>query len=430
VIDLHVPAGNILIRDPLPVRVTGVGPGQRVTLETCTQPFEARAAATFLADESGVVDTARDAPVHGDYAECDAAGLIWSARLADDRDLREVLDCQDELRPLVTQITAVIDGRTVATAQVERRAYAANVERVRVEHGRLRGALFRPVGIADPPRVVVVGGSTGGCYELPAAVLAAEGFAALALAYFAYEDLPPALADIPLEYFDEAFAYMDAIAGPGPVGVLGQSRGGELALLLGATFPQVRAVVAAVPSSVLMTSQGPDGTVGPVSWTLHGGPVKAPLGVPFDEDWLTAMGAAAAGATGPMPEPLAGTPMTSRALAGAGDLTRSMIPVEQTRGPILLLSGTADQMWPSALLCDLAEKRLADHDFAYPVEQVRYAGAGHTAAITPGFPTTRNWLTHAQFPIPMAVGGEPAATARAQADAWRRIPEFLKKHLG
>jgi len=56
--------------------------------------------------------------------------------------------------------------------------------------------------------VLVLSGSNGGVPVRPAAWLAAPGYAALALAYFRYEDLPPLLEAIPLEYFQRALAWM------------------------------------------------------------------------------------------------------------------------------------------------------------------------------------------------------------------------------
>lgn len=47
-------------------------------------------------------------------------------------------------------------------------------------------------------------GGIGGLVEFRASLLAAHGFAVLALAYFAYEDLPKLLQEVNLEYFEEA----------------------------------------------------------------------------------------------------------------------------------------------------------------------------------------------------------------------------------
>ena len=119
----------------------------------------------------------------------------------------------------------------------------------------LVGTLFRPAGDGPFPTVLVIGGSQGGqgfsgqC----AALLAGHGYASLALSYFAGEGLPEHLVGIRLEYFARAMSWLRAqpYARDGGVAVVGRSRGGELALLLGATFPEVRTVVAYCPSNVV-----------------------------------------------------------------------------------------------------------------------------------------------------------------------------------
>src|SRR5947199_123091 len=83
----------------------------------------------------------------------------------------------------------------------------------------------------------------------------------MALAYFNYEGLPQDLIEIPLEYFETAIGWLqrrpdldgDRIA------VSGTSRGGELVLLLGATFPAVKAVIAYVPSGIVHGGIGRSG---------------------------------------------------------------------------------------------------------------------------------------------------------------------------
>lgn len=47
-------------------------------------------------------------------------------------------------------------------------------------------------------------GGAGGLIEFRAGLLASRGFAVLALAFFAYEDLPRTLSQLDLEYFEEA----------------------------------------------------------------------------------------------------------------------------------------------------------------------------------------------------------------------------------
>jgi hypothetical protein len=50
--------------------------------------------------------------------------------------------------------------------------------------------LFRPLPPGPRPTVIVLSGSLGGMLEGSAAVLASQGFAALALAYFGVNPLP------------------------------------------------------------------------------------------------------------------------------------------------------------------------------------------------------------------------------------------------
>jgi acetyl esterase/lipase len=102
----------------------------------------------------------------------------------------------------------------------------------------------------------VLGGSEGGLLgEGVAATLARRGYAALALAYFGTRSLPSELVEIPVEYFAEALRWRrlrpDEADGD-RVALMGGSKGGELALLLGATYPEdIRAVVGYVPSGVV-----------------------------------------------------------------------------------------------------------------------------------------------------------------------------------
>jgi dienelactone hydrolase len=128
------------------------------------------------------------------------------------------------------------------------------IQTIQVRDGGLVGTFYLP-GTAPPwPAVVVVGGSSPGIFGLPGSMFASSGIASLALAYFGMPGLPKTFERIPLEYFKLALDWLahradvrqDAIA------VAGASRGGELALLLAATYPQFRAVVSWVGSGLAL----------------------------------------------------------------------------------------------------------------------------------------------------------------------------------
>jgi dienelactone hydrolase len=80
------------------------------------------------------------------------------------------------------------------------------VDRWPVREGGLVGTFFRPSTPGPHPAVIVLGGSDGGLREGSAAVLARQGYATLALAYFGVEGLPPELVEVPVEYFGRAIA--------------------------------------------------------------------------------------------------------------------------------------------------------------------------------------------------------------------------------
>ncbi|KAK7078101.1 Acyl-coenzyme A amino acid N-acyltransferase 1, partial [Halocaridina rubra] len=51
-------------------------------------------------------------------------------------------------------------------------------------------------------------GVAGGLFEFRSALLASRGFSSLALAIFAYEDLPKELEEINISYIEEAVEYL------------------------------------------------------------------------------------------------------------------------------------------------------------------------------------------------------------------------------
>jgi dienelactone hydrolase len=418
---IEIEPTDALVDAPVTMRLDGFPAGQQVTVRAQMAHYlgytwESRA--TFRADAQGRVDVSTQRPADGTYEPLDPMGLFWSMAPPAGAEVRGI--SPTSVDPLQVQFTAEVNGAVVASAQVERRLMAPHVSRTEVRDEGLVATLFRPPGSGRCPTVIVVGGSGGGLWEAPAALLASHGFVTLALAYFGIAPLPPGLVEIPLEYFGTAIHWLQRQAGvqPQALAVLGESRGGELALLLGATFSEIRAVVAYVPSGVLWMGIPVGGTAHPEpppAWTWHGRPLPFMRGgiVGSAIDWTHS--------------PVALAPGYVAALQNRSLVEQATIPVEKTQGPILLISGQADRM-SSPRLAEVAVRRAQQHHLAFPVEHVSYPHAGHLLTL-PYLPTTLRFRQHPIRHIDVDYGGTPAGDAFARADSWAKVVAFLRKNL-
>ncbi|HTS59230.1 MAG TPA: acyl-CoA thioester hydrolase/BAAT C-terminal domain-containing protein [Terriglobales bacterium] len=277
----------------------------------------------------------------------------------------------------------------------------------------LVGRFRLPAGRSRSPGLLVLAGAEGGLESADklAEQFAGEGFASLALAYFGAPSLPAMLEEIPLEYFHKAIDWLREAPGVdgGHVGVAGHSKGGEAALLVGASAPQVRAVVAYVPSHVVWESlsfQSPPRS----SWSYRGSPV------PFVRYARATERMQHEGVRGLYAASLEADPDAVRA---------AEIPVEKTHGAILLVSAGQDGVWPSSEMAGRVMERLRANRFAYPYQHLEYPDAGHAIMGLRDVPAVvKSDRGELRF------GGTDAANASARVDAWTKVFRFLREHLG
>jgi len=407
-----------LIDEPLQIAVRGLPPGAVATvrahlLDPRGVPWSSHAA--YRADGEGSIDLTRDAPVSGMYAGIDGDGLIASLSVACGL-ARRTFD-NSEVAPLVVEFVAELDGRRVAHAQAERLFVAAGVRATALRESPLSGVFFQPPTDEARPGVIVLGGSSGKLLfaSQVAALLAGHGFPSLALAYFGLDGLPRNLIEIPIAYFRTAMAWFASRPGVrrDAIGIVGRSRGAELALLLATRFPAIRSVVAYCPSSIVWNGLRGDEPVDLSAWRESDRPV------PFLS--LMATGLSDLRSRVLRTAPVALTPLFGAALDGAVP-PETIIPVEKTNGPILLISGDDDRMWPSARMGDQIIERLAAHGHPFRSRHCRYPGAGHLMR-SPGVPTSVLDNT-------FAFGGRGPAQAAANRAAWTESIAFLRESLG
>lgn len=407
------------VDEPVPIVVEGVGGAARVDVRATARSrdgVEWASRATFEPGDSRTVNTAEAAPVAGTYDGADASGPFWSMVPAG-TDPGGPFPPRVLFRPPaagydVTVAAETADGRT-ASATTTRRLYDPAIERRPLGDG-LVGELYAPPGDGTAPGVVHLHGAGGRPHVGTARLLASRGIATLALRYFGDPDpIPDTLTEVPLAYVERAVERLraDERVDGSRVGLVGFSRGGELALLAASRLGAVDAVAGWVPSGVvwegLRRGRTPAGTSG---WAVDGEPV--PYLALADVD--------------PGPPPAPSLPFFSRALENASDdaLRAASVPVEDADAPVHLVSATDDRRWPSTALCERVVARLDAAGYPRPYRHDRYDGAGHYLRL-PTLPTAGTARDRFR-----AYGGDRVANARASAGAWSGTLRFLREHLG
>ena len=414
-----------LADEPITLRLSGFEPGKIVNVKAELKDdagviWSSRAA--FEVDADGIVDLAEQGPVSGTYDKPDRSGFLWSMSPESDAKILSNYK-KDTVEPDPIAVTVELDGDIVASHEFERAYLLPGVEGEPVlEEGR-GGMYFKPSAGEPRPGIIVLGGSDGRMRKDFAALLASRGYAALALGYFSLEGLPKELIEIPLEYFEKAIGWMEKrqeVSG-GQLGVLGKSKGGELALLVGATFKEIKAVVSYVGSGVVFQGihEDPRDRKVQSSWSWQGQPVpflpfKQGLSSLFKIIWVKSL-----------KRPFVTRPMYEAAMKDVDDLEKAAIKVENTNGPLLLVSGEHDQVWPSSRLSQIAVERLASHNHPFPYKHLSYNDAGHGLGL-PYRPTMVNQLFEPPSMI-LPFGGSPEENARACEDAWKHVLDFLEE---
>lgn len=204
------------------------------------------------------------------------------------------------------------------------------------------------------------------------------------------------------------------------VGVIGMSRGSELALLASVLLDGVGPVVAFAPSGISWSGIGAAGPVESAAWTFRGDAIPYARTAATPPEFVRP----------PTPDapPLALRPIFETALADRTLWQNAEVAVESAKGPILLVSGEDDAMWPATTMATMIERRAAAWGFGHEVVHLRYPGAGHTAGGVPGLPAEtaiRHPLTGGYY----ALGGTNAGNAAARQDSWPKVVSFLTDAL-
>jgi uncharacterized protein len=256
---------------------------------------------------------------------------------------------------------------------------------------------YPPSGEQGNVAIMFLGGSGGGIPKyFGVEKYAAKGYPCIIVGYFRTKNTPDYLEMIPLEYFEAAIKKFKSYpeVGDKKIVLIGQSKGGELVLLLASRYKQIEGVIARVPGSVVFHGIG-----GPSSsWSYKGKPLPfVPRYEPFDNSKIS---------HGRWIERYKLTLTQTEAVEKAA------IKVENINGPVLILTGKEDTAWPSSQMGEMIVKRLKENYFPHWYKHFAYENAGHS-------------LNEYYF-----MGGTKEGNKKARIDVEQRISNFLRRVSG
>jgi dienelactone hydrolase len=396
--------------------IEGAPPGATVTLEATmvdsdSDPWSSKT--TWEADDDGRVTVADSEPVTGAYEDASTMGWLWSMTPESKEEPFSHSVSADEKAVSLTATTDV--GRVETDVTLELNDPGISLSRIQSDD--FVGGIAEPAGDGPHPGVLLLHGAAPYSQWRLMQLLASHGYAALGLQYFGDGDpVPDALERVQLPYFDRAQRWFRdrEFVQDAPVGVIGESRGGELAFLLGARFDWVGAVVSYVGSGV---GWGAAGNTAVPAWEDDGEPVpflqtEGRLRLTEDGEYYRT------------------TPMHEAGLdaVDASTLEQATFAVENADCPVLAISGGDDQLWPATRLSEIAMDRLREHDFEYDFEHASYEAAGHGIS-EPFLPTANREGRSIQGRRSFAFGGTAAGYATADSDSWPKVRSYLEKGL-
>lgn len=279
--EVEVTGTQLRTGQPPRIAVEGLEPGSRVRVHALRmfagwdtdgkggwkkvlKPLHAWA--DYEADAQGRVRTWVRGPLAGTFAGSDAYGLLWSGRPT---------SAADPMLPAGVDLVTLAEGAGRIVVSREGRVLASHaigaekVEGLRSEaiaQGRLNGHFAAPADGARHPAVILLHGSEGGNRDSAREIaerFAAQGYAAFALNYFAWdlaglEGVPNAHVNQPIELISTVRDWLAARpeADISRLGLYGHSKGAEYAEVAAVHLPWIKAVAACVPTDAVWEGYG------------------------------------------------------------------------------------------------------------------------------------------------------------------------------
>lgn len=419
---LRVTPERSRIDTPVQITAEGLAPGERVTVRTSVIDGALRmwqSKAVVEADAVGALDLSKMATLEGStYQGVDRDGPLWSM-IAPDQSKFFTRNLPVEL----VYHSELLRGDTVIASAQFRRHFGDHVFCRQVHEPPVVGTFAHPDDDLRHPGVILLHGSDSVDLTAAATLLASEGYSVLALRWFGAEDRPVNLVNVELNEIDDVVRHMinqDFVLG-NQIAVIGLSRGAELALELAASNASVSLTIALSPPSVRQAGIGANYSFKDPAWVRNGealGWLPGGDGLGMMISWLSAV--------------VRRRPMRQnhRFLATLNKkvdtVEKSAIQVENCRGPLSLIFGDDDGLWPSEEYSNRIVRRLRKNDWPGKLSVECIPGAGHFVGFPYALPTLPPMcILKPTSSFSIDFGGSAAVNALSAKRVWQLVQTEL-----
>jgi len=376
--------------------------------------------AEFIADENDCVDLSKQAPVSGNYLNIDSMGLITSMRLVSGKVNTVVANISVD-NSIFININAQC-GEEKADVEIERLFMSPDIKTEKISEPFV-GAFYYSEN-PENKTVLLLGGSGGKlCANLPmASLLASHGFNVLTVAYFSEPGLPKDLVEIPLEYFDNVFDWLDnnKYTKGKDLYLHCTSKGGELGLLLASKCPSIKKIAAVAPHAYCF--QGTSFTKLSSSWKYQNKPlpfIRMSIGTLFSN----ILGCFIKN----KPFGYMHTYKVALEKASIQEKENARIRVENAKANLLIFSSKQNNMWNTYDGCVEIIKTLEKANYPYAYEHIVYENAGEPFYVPYIFPIEMFCSMKIMPRLVLSTGGTRQGNLEAQIDSWERMLKFFNE---
>ena len=421
---LQVQPLNALCDARISIGLSGLPPASKVKISArmhlpWAQGVLYESVAWFTADADGNLNLSTQKPDSGDYDFKDSMGLILSLK-------RVKGEFKDVMQNIAVDQSLFIDmtaecGPESSSVRLERRFISPELKSLKIDDNFI-GELFYTEHSGNKT-IIFLGGSSNedlGTILPPSAILASHGFNVLALAFFGQKGLNSTLAEVPLEYFEKVFAWLEKnpVTNCKEIYVYGGSIGAVLALLLASRYPIIKKVVAVNP--LAWCFQGL--TLKRVSLWTYGGKSLPFVKFAWGSTLAYLMGCFIKN------QPFGFAYMYRKSLELANNREEARIKVENSNADVLLFGGQKDGWWDTHAACQRIMQELATHNYPHASEYITYENGGHASYapfIIPVEELSAPFKMAPRLVLSEGVGWE--ANAHMLEDSWEKAIEFFKK---